>query len=56
MRCQCCNRNLSDFESTRKDKVTKAYLDLCTKCHKEIKDEKAEDFDDDDIEDLMEYD
>ena len=35
MRCTACDRNLSDFESTRKDETTGEYLDLCNKCYKE---------------------
>lgn len=36
MRCQCCNRNLSDYESTLKHPVTMEYLDICNKCLKDI--------------------
>lgn len=36
MRCQCCNRNLSDFESALKHPLTMAYLDICTKCLQDI--------------------
>lgn len=32
MRCRCCDRLLSDYESTRKDVVTGEYLDMCNKC------------------------
>ena len=32
MKCQACNKNLSDFESTRKSIVTGEYIDLCNKC------------------------
>ena len=32
MRCYCCNRNLSDYESTLKSKTTGEYLDMCKKC------------------------
>lgn len=34
-RCLCCNKNLSDFESTRKNAVTGKYLDMCNTCFKE---------------------
>lgn len=34
MRCTCCDKNLTDFESTRKSKVTGEYLDTCNKCLK----------------------
>lgn len=36
MRCLCCNKNLSDFESTRKHAITGQYLDLCHKCFHEV--------------------
>lgn len=32
MRCQCCNCNLNDFESTRKHAETGEYLDICNRC------------------------
>jgi len=32
MRCQACNQNLSDFESTRKSNTTGEYIDLCNSC------------------------
>ena len=32
MRCCACNKNLSDFESTRKSIVTGEYVDLCNGC------------------------
>jgi hypothetical protein len=32
MRCCCCNRNLSDYESTLKHPVTGTYLDMCKRC------------------------
>lgn len=36
MRCQCCNKNLNDYESTRKHALTGAYLDLCNGCFAEV--------------------
>ena len=36
MRCCCCNKNLNDFESTRKNAETGEYLDMCNKCYGEI--------------------
>lgn len=39
MRCLSCNKNLSDFESTRKFASSNEYLDLCNRCYSEIKDE-----------------
>ena len=32
MRCCCCDKLLSDYESTRKDVSTGIYLDMCNKC------------------------
>jgi hypothetical protein len=32
MRCLSCNKILSDYESTRKYKGTKSYIDLCNLC------------------------
>jgi hypothetical protein len=32
MRCECCNRNLNDYEATLKSATTGAYLDTCRKC------------------------
>ena len=39
MRCYCCDKILSDFESTRKSVNTGDYLDMCNKCYATIKDE-----------------
>ena len=39
MRCTCCNRNLNDFESTRKSKTTGDYLDMCNKCYSEVQED-----------------
>lgn len=33
MRCRCCDKNLSDFESTRKHVITGEYIDMCNKCY-----------------------
>ena len=33
MRCIACNKNLSDFESTRKSTITGEYIDLCNGCY-----------------------
>jgi hypothetical protein len=33
MRCIACNKNLSDFESTRKSATSGEYLDLCNDCY-----------------------
>ena len=32
MRCQACDKNLNDWESTKKNEVTGKYEDLCSKC------------------------
>lgn len=37
MRCQCCNKSLSDYESSLKEINTRRYLDLCLDCLHEIK-------------------
>lgn len=36
MRCFCCNKRLSDYETTLKHAVTGAYLDTCLDCLSEI--------------------
>lgn len=36
MRCRACNKNLNDFESTRKNPETGEYLDLCNHCYHEV--------------------
>ena len=33
MRCRACDKNLSDFESTRKNETTEEYEDLCNDCY-----------------------
>jgi len=32
MRCQCCDKNLSDYESSLRSSVTGQYLDMCGTC------------------------
>ena len=39
MRCYCCDKILSDFESTRKSVMTGDYLDMCNKCYATIKED-----------------
>lgn len=39
MRCVCCDKLLTDFESSRKSINTGEYLDMCTDCFKHIKDD-----------------
>ena len=36
MKCVCCNKNLSDFESTRRHALTNAFLDMCKSCLSEV--------------------
>lgn len=38
MRCTACNKNLSDYETTRKHAFTGEYLDLCNECFREVED------------------
>lgn len=35
MRCYCCNKNLSDYESTLRSETTGEYLDMCRACLKD---------------------
>jgi len=42
MRCQCCNKNLSDYESTLRHPVTGEFLDICKKCLVDIPIEPVE--------------
>jgi hypothetical protein len=63
MRCQNCDRLLSDFEATRKHAITFQFLDLCKVCFEDVKtiiptiDNRAlmteQDFDSDDDDDDM---
>lgn len=32
MRCCCCDRQLNDYEATRKNAITGEYFDLCQAC------------------------
>lgn len=32
MRCDCCDKNLNDYESTRKHAETGEYLNTCNAC------------------------
>ena len=36
MRCTCCNKRLSDYETTLKHAVTSEYLDTCLDCLSDI--------------------
>lgn len=58
MRCQCCNRNLSDIESTRRHAETNQFLDICNKCIPDLgipyldRDDLGPTLEDDDVEDV----
>lgn len=39
MRCIACNKQLTDYEATRKSVVTGEFLDMCNGCYKEIKED-----------------
>lgn len=32
MRCVCCDKNLTDYEATRRHMITKEFLDMCGEC------------------------
>lgn len=36
MKCICCNKNLSDFEATRRHGLTNEFLDMCNACLKSV--------------------
>lgn len=36
MHCISCDKNLNDFEATRKHAVTEEYIDMCNKCFRDI--------------------
>lgn len=38
MHCRCCDIELNDYESTRKD-LNGRYIDMCTPCFMTIKDD-----------------
>ena len=64
MRCLACNKNLNDFESTRKSATTGEYVDLCNHCfhnveqdiesivREDLRDEESYE-DDDELNDLQ---
>lgn len=33
MRCKACDKMLNDYETSRKDRLTGEFLDLCGTCH-----------------------
>jgi hypothetical protein len=36
MRCLACDKQLTDFESTRRHAITRDFLDLCNSCHHSV--------------------
>lgn len=36
MKCSCCNRFLSDYESTLRHAITLEFLDTCNKCLEDL--------------------
>lgn len=36
MKCVCCDRNLNDYEATRRHALTNEFLDLCNRCMKDM--------------------
>lgn len=38
MRCVCCNKSLSDYESTRRHAITREFLDMCNPCYLSVQD------------------
>lgn len=39
MRCLACNKELTEFEATRKSAQTGEFVDLCNECYRPIKDD-----------------
>jgi len=39
MRCKACNKQLSEYEMTRKSKRTSEFIDLCNDCYKYIQED-----------------
>ena len=39
MRCLACNKELTDYEATRKSSRSGEFLDLCNHCYTDIKDD-----------------
>lgn len=39
MRCQACNEQLSDIDTSRKSTITGKYFDLCTLCFDSIREQ-----------------
>ena len=36
MKCSCCDRFLSDYESTLRHAVTQEFMDICQKCLEDL--------------------
>lgn len=36
MRCYCCDRNLSDYESTLRSAISGQFLDTCKRCLQDL--------------------
>lgn len=36
MKCVCCDRNLNDYEATRRHALTNEFLDMCNRCMKDM--------------------
>lgn len=36
MRCQACDCNLTDFESSRRSTSTREFIDLCSRCFSSV--------------------
>lgn len=36
MHCLCCDKMLTDYEATRRNAMTKEFIDLCNKCYSTI--------------------
>lgn len=39
MRCKACNKELTEYESTRKSASTGEFIDLCNGCFSYVKDD-----------------
>ena len=46
MRCRCCDTLLNNYEATRKDKETGAFIDECARCYSASKEATNELVDD----------
>lgn len=39
MRCLACNKELTDFEATRRYALSQEFLDMCQRCYVTVKDQ-----------------